>query len=144
MSNKFLPQGRSSHGRITNTREKIGKQPLPPLLISLKDFDITQGQTFQEWQEDGLLAQFVEYFRDFCKKTREEARTENLLKVYDDFPPHSAFSKPKHIVGEVKWAVLMHIGGQKARVVGHVIDSTFYIVFLDKDHKFYPTEKKHT
>ena len=144
MSNKFLPQGRLSHGRITNAREKSGKPSAPPLLISLKDFDITQGQTFQEWQEYGILAQFVEYLRNLCKKTREEARTDELLKFYDEFPPHSKFSKPKHIVGEVKWAVLMHIGGQKARVVGHVIDSTFYIVFLDKDHKFYPTEKKNT
>ena len=33
---------------------------------------------------------------------------------------------------------------QKGRVAGHIIENIFYVVFLDKNHRFYVTEKKNT
>lgn len=44
---------------------------------------------------------------------------------------------PAYIEGDVNWAVIMDIKGQKARVAGYIIDSVFYILFLDKEHLFY-------
>lgn len=38
----------------------------------------------------------------------------------------------------------MNIKGQKPRVAGHIIDNVFYVVFLDKDHKFFPAPLKRT
>ena len=35
----------------------------------------------------------------------------------------------------------MDIKGQKGRVAGHIIDNIFYVVFLDREHRFYITEK---
>lgn len=40
--------------------------------------------------------------------------------------------------------VITSIGGQKGRVAGYMKENTFYIVFLDKNHQFWITEKKHT
>lgn len=44
----------------------------------------------------------------------------------------------------LNWAVIMDIKGQKGRVAGHIIDNIFYVVFLDREHRFYITEKRHT
>ena len=38
----------------------------------------------------------------------------------------------------------MDVKGQKGRVAGHIIDNIFYVVFLDREHRFYITEKRHT
>lgn len=38
----------------------------------------------------------------------------------------------------------MRVKGQKCRVAGYVDGNTFFIVFLDRDHKFYIAEKKYT
>jgi hypothetical protein len=38
----------------------------------------------------------------------------------------------------------MDIKGQKGRVAGHIIENVFYLVFLDKEHRFFITEKKNT
>ena len=65
-----------------------------------------------------------------------------LLKVYGEFPKHSEFSKPSFIEGEVEWGTIQRIGGQKPRLAGYIIGSVFYPVFLDKEHKFYPSTKK--
>jgi hypothetical protein len=47
-----------------------------------------------------------------------------------------------HIIEDAEWASL-HIKG-KERIAGHIIGNVFYVVFLDKDHRFWRTEKKHT
>ena len=38
----------------------------------------------------------------------------------------------------------MDIKGQKGRVAGHIIDNIFYVVLLDREHRYYITEKRHT
>ena len=67
-----------------------------------------------------------------------------LLKVYGEFPANSQFKIPKHIIGEVEWGTIQRIGGQKPRLAGYIIGSVFYPVFLDKDHLFFVSKKKHT
>ncbi len=46
--------------------------------------------------------------------------------------------------GDVEWATIQKIVGQKTRVAGYLIKNVFYPVFLDKDHLFYPSTKRHT
>jgi hypothetical protein len=126
-----------------------GKAQLPPskpvkkeLLFSLRDFDHTQGQTFHDWHKSALLHILMERIKEFCKFSRLEAEQNNCLKVYGNFPVNSVFKHPTYISEDAEWASL-HIQG-KERIAGHIIGNIFYVVFLDKEHHFWPTKKKHT
>jgi hypothetical protein len=75
-----------------------------------------------------------------------EVRQNKYIKEYSkvDFPPNSEFKKPTHI-GEVTWAVMHITANSKEVVVGYIDeDDVFYIIFLDKEHKFWPTTLKNT
>ena len=113
------------------------------MVFSFKDFDCTQkfGQTYREWQENGLLAYMLEEFGHFCQWTRVEAEQEDILEVYGNFPKSSKFKHPKHIATDVEWAVIRNVKGQKGRVAGYVIGNVFYVVFLDMDHQFWKTKR---
>lgn len=69
-----------------------------------------------------------------------------MIKIYGEFPATSQFKYPKTVIQDkdIKWAVIMYIKGQKPRIVGHIIGNVFYVVFLDKEHLFFPSELKHT
>lgn len=138
----------ASDSRTANTRnERKVKDDLPKLSFNFKDFDFNQcppGQTFGEWQESKMLDKLMSKFIDVCACTRPEAVQQGLLKVYGDFPVNSQFKIPSYIQGDVEWSTIQRIGGQKPRLAGYIIDSVFYPVFLDKDHLFFPSAKKHT
>ena len=145
-SNKFNPNEVAERSRNTREEKKV-KEDLPKMVFSFKDFDVRQippGQSFDEWQEDKLLSYMVQKFGHICNLNIIEAQQQKVLKIYGEFPEKSDFKRPQHISDDVKWAVIMDIKGQKGRVGGHVIDNTFYVVFLDKEHRFYITEKKNT
>lgn len=99
--------------------------------------DITEGQSSLEWQELGLMAVMFEMMRHLGKYTCEEALRDGSIKQYGKFPDHSMFTEPKHITG-VNWGV-MHVTKKSKQVVaGFLEDDVFHMVFLDKDHQFYP------
>lgn len=133
-------------GRKENVRKERAITDEPPKLsFNFKDFDIQQcppGQTFEDWERKGRLSVLMKKFEEVCAYNRREAEQHKLLKVYGDFPPHSKFTKPSHIEGEVEWGTIQRIGGQKPRLAGYIIGSVFYPVFLDYDHLFYPIKKK--
>lgn len=143
---KYKKRGRSE--RIENVRDE--RQSIdneePKLVFNFKDFDATQkvGQSFENWQEDETLAVLLERFRQLSQKTLLEAQADETVKIYGKFPRNSDFVYPKYIAPDVQWAVIKKITGQKTRVVGYVIDNVFYVVFLDKNHKFWPTKKQRT
>lgn len=145
---KFSAREEKEFERKIDTREqKKVKEDLPKITFSFKDFDINQvppGQSYSNWQEDKLLAYMLDKFAHVCSLNIVEAQQQRVLKIYGNFPDKSNFTQPKHIINDVRWAVIMDIKGQKARVAGHIIDNIFYVVFLDKEHKFYITEKKNT
>mgnify|MGYP000213687258 CR=1 FL=1 len=129
-----------------NERQVVEERPL--MLFSFKDFQfnvqIPPGQTYSEWQDTDLLAYMLEKFGYICNVNRIEAeQQQKFIKVYGDFPANSEFSNP-FPDRELVWAVIMKIAGQKGRVAGHIIGHIFYVVFLDSEHKFYPSEKKNT
>ncbi|GHT39644.1 hypothetical protein FACS189437_03590 [Bacteroidia bacterium] len=146
--NKFSSINDQSLERLRNTRnERKVKEDLPKIIFSFKDFDIRQippGQQYTQWQEEMLLAYMLEKFGMLCNLNIVEAQNQGLLKIYGTFPPESDFKHPQYIIENVIWAVIMNIKGQKGRVAGHIINNVFYVVFLDKDHRFYIAEKKHT
>lgn len=115
------------------------------LTLNFKDFDFAQcppGQTLAEWERKAWLSKLMEKFIQISSKTYAEATQEKMLKIYGAFPVHSHFKFPAHIHGDVRWGTIQRIGGQKPRLAGYIIGSTFYPVFLDMEHRFYPSEKK--
>lgn len=124
---------------LKNTSTRPSKNEL--MVFSFKDFDTSQGQTFNQWGDAKLLRILLDKIKEYSKKTIIEA-TRSGFNIYGDFPPKTEFSHPRHITDDAVWAS-MHIQG-KERVAGHVVGNVFYVVFLDQEHKFWKTEKKHT
>ncbi|WP_343672407.1 hypothetical protein [Chitinophaga sp.] len=127
-------------------REQGNRGPQKPkkrkLTFSLEYLlDKTEGQTLAEWQELGHLAAMNEMMRHLCKYTCEEALQDGSIKQYQKWPDHSKFTEPKHLPG-VTWGS-MHITKKSKQVVAGFFDeNVFNIVFLDKDHLFYPMAEK--
>jgi hypothetical protein len=147
-SNKFKSTDDSRFERSRDTREeKKVKEDLPKMVFSFKDFDINQippGQSYDKWQEDKLLACMLQKFGHICGLNIVEAQQQKVLKIYGYFPAKTDFKAPQNITGDVNWAVIMNIKGQKARVAGHIINNIFYVVFLDQEHRFTLLKKSNT
>ncbi len=146
-NNKFNAFGSSIERRANNRLERQVAEEKPLMLFSFKDFQnhsqIPPGQSYTKWQEESLLAYMLEKFGYICNVNRIEAEQNKFIKVYGGFPANSEFDNP-FSDRDLDWAVVMRISGQKGRVAGHIIGHVFYVVFLDAEHLFYPTEKKNT
>lgn len=104
-----------------------------------------EGQTIEEWEEFGLLGQLNLRMKYVGQHSTLHVRQTQMIKEYTkvDFPPNSGFTHPKHI-GAVTWAVMHLTPTSKEVVVGYIDEDVFYIVFLDKDHRFWPSTLKNT
>lgn len=126
------------------------------------DFSQKAGQKFSVWEQERQLAKLldkiVEYTREplsWWIKQRIGKRNNKVLEVYQKFPPKSDFIYPKHIPHDVHWARFRL--EWEARLIGFVIPkefegrrhhntglhfdcNTFYVVFLDANHKFWKTK----
>ena len=109
--------------------------------VSLKHCDFTQGQRFEEWEKEALLAKLLNRWHSHCQKSLQEC-LDQRFKRYPSFPPTSKFKHPKHVTQDAQWAS-MHLQGREC-IAGHIIGNVFYVVFLDRHHEFWPTDKKHT
>lgn len=139
-----------SHSRKVATREEKKTILIRELLtFSFKDLDQTQPkgacETIDLWHSLSLLSPLKNRLVELSKLTRDEAVTQQQIKVYGDFPPDKKtdFKHPSHVDKHVAWAVIEGIGG-RPRVAGYIIESTFYVVFLDSAHKFWKSELKNT
>ena len=87
--------------RTANVRtERKVKDDLPKLSLNFKDFDFNQcppGQTFEQWQKEGMLSVLMQKLVDVCSNNIIEAKEKRLLKVYGDFPTNSS-SRSLHIL----------------------------------------------
>ena len=129
------------------------------LSFSLKYFDGSQkaGQDFKDWNNDektDLLNKLKEYSKEnkqYWLNQRTGSGGLKVLEIYGTFPRNSDFTHPRHIPDNVKWARFRL--ESKVRLIGFFIDETesrekqlstdiFYVVLLDKNHRFYLTEKE--
>lgn len=126
-------------------------------------FDNSQaaGQDFSDWDHDGLvkLLQKIKHYSDspleYWRHERCGGGGLKILEIYGKFPDKSDFTHPKHVPHDVSWARFRM--ENLVRLVGFVVprgfksnedvkltepfdSNTFYVVFLDKEHKFYLTE----
>ena len=117
-------------------------------------------QAFEDWsgaQLAKLLNKLTEYSKQPLAhwKTTSVGKSGTVLSIYGAFPTKSDFSHPKHVPHQAEWGrfrlesavrlvgfVVPHSHHEKRHpATNHPFDcNTFYVVFLDKDHKFYKTE----
>jgi hypothetical protein len=141
---KFKSRSKVSLNRKSKTLETRENKRETFIVLSFRDFDINQGQDFEEWEQEKLLALMINKLRAICQITMAQATAQQIIKPYTkvDFPPESAFTHPKHVLPDVTWCT-MHIQGKEC-IIGHIEDNIFHIVFLDKEHEFWKTKKKNT
>ena len=111
--------------------------------VSFQYLDTTQkyGSSFKDWQNCGLLSTMMETFQGYCCSPLLSQVDGDKFTIYGSFPPsgRTMFEYPKHVPEDANWARI-HINN-KSVVVGHVVRDTFYVVFLDKTHKFFLTKR---
>jgi hypothetical protein len=126
------------------------------------DFSQSAGQSFEEWDKNKLsqLLNKLHYYSkeslEFWTKQRIGAKNNNILEIYGSFPNKSDFKHPKHVPHQALWARFRL--ESSVRLVGFMLPikykqlkhptteiyfdcNTFYVVFLDANHKFYITNK---
>ncbi|HCM9090622.1 TPA: hypothetical protein N5K73_001507 [Enterobacter kobei] len=128
-------------------------------------FDNSQeaGQDFNDWTHPELvkllekLKNYSTASLDYWRNKRAGGGGLKILEIYGGFPKRSTFTHPKHVPHDVQWARFRM--ENLARLVGFVVPkgikcadgvvlkepfdcNTFYVVFLDKEHKFYVTEER--
>ncbi len=111
--------------------------------ISLEHFDCTQeyASAFRDWQYCGLLSYAMEHLCGYCKSPLFQQVDGKKFTIYGSFPPpeRTEFVHPEYIPEDANWARI-HINNT-AILAGHILEDTFYLVFLDKSHKFYMTKR---
>lgn len=149
MASKRLRNSDSFKRKSSHLEERVPTIDKDKIVISFKDFDGSQPrknpQNFQDWQEEGILVEFLDRLPYLCELTMQEAKDREMVTEYGKFPDAEGYKIPDKLKDkELRWGILKKLTGQKVRVAGHIIDNVFYIVFLDKNHKFWPVEKKNT
>lgn len=111
--------------------------------VSFQYLDTTQkyGSSFKDWQKCGLLSKAMDVLQGYCCSPLRLQIDGTKFAVYDSFPPEgkTEFEYPKNVPEDAHWARI-HVNGP-AVIVGHIVKDTFYVVFLDKTHKFFLTKK---
>lgn len=128
-----------SYTRKRGHKEAIGVRKRS-LTFNWTKLDINQGQSIEVWEKEGLLAHFCNRMRQIGQYPGDEALAQQYVKQYTKvgFPPNSRFREPRH-VSPTYWAVIHIKPSSKEVVAGYIEEDIFYIVFLDKDHQFWPT-----
>jgi hypothetical protein len=116
------------------------------------------GQDFKDWSHDELidlcekLTHFSREPLSHWQKTKAGGGKGHFMEVYKVYPAKSKFPLPSHVPHQALWArfrldrgtrlvgFILPIGyDRKSHNCGTFYDcNTFYVVFLDRDHEFYP------
>lgn len=143
MAKNFQKHKNKSFIKETLEQKKTISQQEENFKISFQYIDSTQkfGSSFKDWQKVGLLSKTLEALSGYCCKPLLEQVDGDKFSIYGGFPPNdkTLFEFPLHIPEDANWARI-HITGP-AVIVGHIIADTFYVVFLDKSHKFWLTKR---
>lgn len=111
--------------------------------VSFQYLDTSQkfGSSFEDWQKCGLLSAMLNTLKGFCCRPLLEQADGKKFAIYGDFPPKdkTKYEYPSNVPEDANWARI-HVNGP-AVVVGHILTDTFYVVFLDKTHKFFLTKR---
>jgi len=147
MAKKQILKGKADkHSSPISGLSKSNDRYEKHITFSFKDLDVNQNQkeTFEIWESENLLLKLLNKIKDVSKQTVDEAKSSKVLNHYGSFPPShkTKYKVPAYLSEELQWCSL-HIQGKEV-LAGHMYENVFYIVFLDKDHHFWISEKKHT
>lgn len=119
-------------------------------------------QNFSDWNKD-QLSKLLTHLKDYSQQPLKYWKSlpikggQPVLSIYKTFPKKSDFEHPKHVPHQAHWGRFRL--GSAVRLVGFVIPNeykekihattkelfdcnTFYVVFLDANHRFYKMEAK--
>ncbi|WP_439256819.1 hypothetical protein [Lonepinella sp. BR2271] len=102
-------------------------------------------QSLADWHGDDILLDLLNSLVYVTQKNVTQLQAgDKKLSLYKGFPNKTVndFPLPSSLSEKENWGTLRNIGGQKARVAGFLRDNIFYIVYLDKEHKFFKSGKK--
>lgn len=138
---KFKPSTKSSIQLDRGSVSDNAKTENFKISLAYFDSDPYYASGFKDWQKDGLLSKALETLQGYCKSPLRQQIDGDKFSVYKSFPPpdKTRFEYPKHVPEDAEWARI-HINGP-AVLIGHIVGDTFYLVFLDKTHKFWLTKK---
>lgn len=115
-----------------------------------------------DWDKE-TICNFFDKLIDYSTRSLSDLRQiglgkkrHSLLAIYESYPNNSEFEKPKNIPHQARWGRFRL--DQNKRLVGFVIPdeyhgimhegsgmlydrNTFYVVFIDNNHGFYPLKK---
>lgn len=124
-------------------------------------FDKNQDNSglISDWSVENI-SEFFDKLIDYSTKSLSQLqqiglgkRRQGLLSFYDSYPGHSMFERPKNIPHQARWGRFRL--DQNKRLIGFVVPdeyhgvlhektgmlydkNTFYVVFIDNSHLFYP------
>ena len=133
------------HQRRSDIQQTIESRPPQHenglFVVSFKNLDESQANSLVDWDSEGILAQAIQTIAGYCQRPLEQQFSDKFT-IYGEYPTKSKYTRPRHVPKDANWARI-HVNGKQI-LAGHVFQNTFYVVFLDPDHSFYPTEKKNT
>lgn len=129
-----------NYDRKRGHRNAIGKTQTS-ICFSWAKLDNTQGQNIDEWEKEELLSKLSKRLQQIGQFESTHALAQQLIKQYTKigFPENSKFKEPNHVKPSY-WAVIHITQNSKEVVAGYIEENIFYIVFLDKEHHFWPTD----
>lgn len=136
-------QSLTSQSRREETKDVAEAKNLSDRFISISfkyfcDVDDV-GQSIDTWSKEGVLKDLFDKLIYITKNGITEVMSSGILVNYRRFPETALcdFTCPENLSKDDDWGVIKYIGGQKRRVAGFLKNNIFYIVFLDRDHKFW-------
>lgn len=145
MPPRNTPVKSSSRGK--ETREvKTSNNRDNYLSISFRYFqnhDKLPAQSLENWHEDGKLLDMLNSLVHICQNNITALQSSKRISLYGSFPEKqvNAFDLPEKLSERENWGTIRNVGGQLPRIAGFMRDNVFYIVYLDKEHQFYQSEK---
>ena len=104
------------------------------------------GQSLKSWLDaEPLLVQgLFDKFVFLSDNSLTASQQHEILSLYKQFPEkkNTDFSCPVGLEDE-NWGTIRKLNGQKGRAAGFLRDNIFYVVYLDKDHRFWKSSKRH-
>lgn len=140
--------GFDNYKRHQGNLESKGERAIAKkIALSYIYLDRSQGQTLEQWDlTAGRLLRWNNIGAHLNTLTVLQALQSKIIIKYDEIdvdihnmPRKSKWKYPKHLSGkDIIWCKIVLMN--KVRVIGFLEENIFYIVFLDENHEFYPTE----
>ena len=134
-----IPKYQGRNGEIRNVKRNVADNYISFSFRYFEDSNIPPASSLQTWDCDDTLLDMLRELVHLSKYNITQLQSSKRITLYGEFPPRTLndFPLPTGLSKDENWGTLRNIGGQRARIAGFLKDNIFYIVYLDKEHKFY-------